>query len=56
MMGQTPLAAAPALPTHTPMQICLACAECDHEQVLHTERCTCPCHGRVRPKADEVAA
>ncbi|MCU1338930.1 MAG: hypothetical protein JWO19_4511 [Bryobacterales bacterium] len=55
MMRNSPLANPSALPNHTPMQICVACAEGDHEQVLRRECCKCPCHG-VRPKADEVAA
>jgi len=56
MMGHTPASTAPAVPSHTPVQIvCTACAEGDHEQVLSAERCACPCHG-VRAKADEVAA
>ncbi len=55
MMGHIPASTLPALPSHTPVQICTACEEGDHEQVLSAERCVCPCHG-VKPKADEVAA
>jgi len=55
MMGHIPASTLPTLPSHTPVQICTACAEGNHEQLLHTEHCDCPCHG-VRPKADEVPA
>ena len=37
--------------------ICWACSEGDHDQVLLTEYCACPCHGTLRLTADaEIAA
>ena len=56
MTGHTPLAALEPRPSRVE-QICVACAEGDHEQVLDAEFCSCPCHGPVGLAANaEVAA
>jgi hypothetical protein len=52
MIGHTPLANPPMRPSGEQAQICLACAQGDHEQVLLTDQCSCPCHGKA---LDEVA-
>jgi len=36
--------------------ICRACSEGDHDQVLLTEYCACPCHGALRLTADAKVA
>jgi hypothetical protein len=51
----TPHTTAPDPKARPVVPVCLACDEGDHEQVLHSERCGCPCHGTVTVKA-EVAA
>ena len=48
MTGHTPFTA----PSAAQPLICLACTEGDHERVLGTECCSCPCHGQ----ADLIAA
>ena len=54
MIGSATLANPPARPSREHAQVCLACTEGDHEQVLLGERCPCPCHGARRDS--EVAA
>jgi hypothetical protein len=57
MMSHAPASTLPALPTHTPVRICTAFAEGDHEQVSLTESCACSCHGTKRLIANaEIAA
>jgi hypothetical protein len=57
MMSHAPASTLPALPTHTPVRICTACTEGDHEQVSLTESCACSCHGTKRLIANaEIAA
>ena len=45
MTGHIYLDQSPVRPRREPVQICVACAEGDHEQVLRRECCACPCHG-----------
>jgi hypothetical protein len=54
MIGHIPFANPSAPPSHTPVQICLGCAEGDHDRVPLDEHCSCPCHGTARLNGGEL--